>query len=69
LGGITRRAHIRTLTLTYHRRLKLILDLTPPPLTQLRHTQALTHVGEYAQAIRALVPNTPKTNVEHTERN
>ncbi len=31
---------------------------TPPPLARLRHTWAFVHVGEYIQAIHALVPST-----------
>ncbi len=33
-------------------------DPTPPPLTQLCHAWALAHVGEYAQTMCALAPNT-----------
>jgi hypothetical protein len=38
---------IRALVLTFHRCLELILNPTPPPLTQLHRTRAFTHVVEY----------------------
>jgi len=36
----------------------MTLDLTPPPLAQLHHVEALAHVGEYVWAICALAPYT-----------
>jgi hypothetical protein len=51
---------IRTQALTSQRSLKMAPDLPPPPSTQLHCAQALAHVGEYAQIVRALTPNTPK---------
>jgi len=36
----------------------MALNLTSPTSTQLCYVLAFVHVGEYAQAVRALVPNT-----------
>jgi hypothetical protein len=44
----------------------MTLDPTPPPLTQLHHTEALAHVGEYVRAIRALAPYTNATPLAKT---
>jgi hypothetical protein len=38
---------IKTQALASQRSPKMQLNPTPPPSTQLHHTQALVHVGEY----------------------
>jgi len=45
----------------------MVLDNFPPPLAQLCHTWALAHVGEYAQTMHALVPNTLMVPLDETK--
>jgi hypothetical protein len=52
---------MRTFVLVFCKCLESIPDLTPIPLAQLCRTWAFVHVGEYAQIICALVPNTLTT--------
>jgi hypothetical protein len=49
---------INTFVLVFHKCLELTPNHTLPPLAQLCGTQALAHVGEYAQKIHALDPYT-----------
>jgi len=56
---------IRAQAWASQRSLGMAIDFPPHPLTQLCCTWALIHVGEYAQIVRALTPNTPKaTSIE-----
>ncbi len=48
--------------MAFQRPSTMALDLIPPPLTQLGHTHALVHVGEYAWAMPTLAPNTFTTH-------
>jgi hypothetical protein len=44
----------------------MALNPNPPPSTRLCQAQALAHVGEYAQVVRALTPNTPMASLVET---
>jgi hypothetical protein len=57
---------IRAFTLVFHRCLESILNPTPPPLTQLHCTWALTYVRKYVWIICALAPNIVATPFEDT---
>jgi hypothetical protein len=57
---------IRTFVLASCRHLELTPNPTPPPLAWLHRAWAFVHVGEYAQAIHALIPNTPTTPFNET---
>jgi hypothetical protein len=50
---------IKALALASRKFLELTLDPTPPPSTQLCHTQTLAHVREYVRTIHKLIPSTP----------